>query len=173
MDSERFDRLVIELGRQMPRRSLLGLLGGLGLTGYVTRKVAAQGCLPDGTRCGGSRGTCCSGWCKRKQGSKKQFCRAAPDQGICTTVRDFCAENSALGCDAGRTGSCACYVTSRGYSFCGQSPGECFACEQDADCEKRADVGQPGDRCVECAFCADRGTNNRICIHRCPEPATV
>lgn len=62
MDSERFDRLVIAMGRQIPQRSLLGLLGGLGFTGLLTWDLAAQAtCLSNRSRCGGDRGTCCSG----------------------------------------------------------------------------------------------------------------
>jgi hypothetical protein len=170
MDSEHFDRLAIALGRQIPRRSLLGLLGGLGLTRYVTREVAAQECLPDGTRCGGERGTCCSGWCKRKHGTNKRFCRAAPDQGTCNIGLNFCNNNSPL-CDSGSQ-SCVCYVTNRGYSVCGQSPAECFACETDAHCEKRPG-GQAGDHCIDCADCAGAGTDSRACVHRCGDPATV
>ena len=172
MDSERFDRIVITLGRQAPRRSLLGLLAGLGLTGFAVRDIAAQGdCLPDGFRCGGSRGTCCSGWCKRKRGTSKKFCRAAPGQGTCNIGANFCNNNSPL-CDSGSQ-SCVCYVTSRGYSICAQSPAECFACETDTDCEKRTGVGQAGDRCIECADCAVAGTDNRACVHQCGDPATV
>jgi hypothetical protein len=168
MDTELFDRLVIALGRQIPRRSLVGLLGGLGLTGFGTRNVAAQStCLPNGTRCGGSRGTCCSGLCKRKRGTSKKFCRQAPGQGICTIDFNVCA-NPSRPCDDGSIGAgCNCWVSMRGYSFCG-SPAECFNCETDADCAKRPTVGQAGDHCVHCAGCD--ATSGRRCIHPCPNP---
>jgi hypothetical protein len=173
MDAERFDRLLLALTRARTRRSVLGLLAALGLTGLVARDVVAQDCAANGTHCGRAGDLpCCSGWCKRKRGTSKRFCRQAPGQGICTIEADTCVTGSP-NCDAASSGSCHCWVTSRGFSVCATSSSpDCLACESHADCEKRPGVGQPGDRCVVCqVLCA--GTNNRGCVHRCPNPAIL
>ena len=172
MDTEQFDRFAVALSRRTPRRSFLSLLAALGVTGLVVKDVAAEECLAAGARCGRATDPpCCSGWCKRKHGSRKKVCKAAPDQGTCSVLMDFCADNGGVPCDTGSQ-SCVCYVSSRGYSVCAQSPGECYACETDADCEQRPGVGQPGDHCIQCADCAPVDTNNRACMRSCPDPAT-
>jgi hypothetical protein len=176
MDPTRFDRLALAVDRRGTRRATLGLLAALGITGLV-REDAAAVCLPDGERCGGDRETCCSGYCKKKGGSRKKFCRQAPDQGICTIEDDFFTGND-TSCDDGTGTPCLCMVTSRGYAFCASfnSDVACFNCKTNADCEKRTgpQPGQPGDRCIQTVVgsvdCAD--TNNRACAHKCPDPAT-
>ena len=170
MDTEQFDRFAVALSRRTPRRSLLGLFTDLGLTGLVVTDVAAQDCLAAGERCGrATYPACCSGWCKRKHGSRKKVCKSAPDQGTCDITANFCANNSPL-CNG--SGACVCYITSRGYSVCALGPADCYACETDADCEQRPDVGQLGDHCIQCADCAGFGTNDRACIRSCPDAAT-
>ena len=173
MDTEQFDRFAVALSRRTPRRSFLSLLTALGFTGLLARDVMAVGeCLAEGEHCGpATDATCCSGWCKRKRNSRKKVCKAAPDQGTCIVTVDFCANNGGVLCDSGSR-SCLCYVSSRGYAVCAQSPGECYACETDADCAQRSGVGQPGDHCIQCADCAIAGTNNRACMRACPDPAT-
>jgi hypothetical protein len=71
MDPTRFDRLAITVGQRTTRRSALGLLTALGLTGLPTEEASAASCLATGAPCGGRSGTCCSGICK---GQKKR-CR--------------------------------------------------------------------------------------------------
>jgi hypothetical protein len=175
MDAAHFDRLVLTLTRARTRRSLLSLLGGLGLTGLPARDVAGQMCLANGQRCGGGRGPCCSGRCVRKRGTTKRFCRQAPGQGNCTIENDACdATTTPLDCSASSNVHCLCYVTTRGHSFCslGGATFTCFACETNADCEQRPAFGQPGDRCVQCPGCG--GTSSgRGCVHECPTPATA
>ena len=165
MDAEHFDRLVLTLTRARTRRSVLGLLAALGLTRLVARDVAAA-CLANGRRC--LRTTdCCSGWCKRKRGTFKKFCRQAPEQGICTIESNSCTIGSPY-CDVDRSGTCACFVTTRGFSFCGRGVIDCFACATNADCEQR--TGEAGARCVPCSgACAH--INERACIRKCPDPA--
>jgi hypothetical protein len=173
MDTEQFDRFVVALSRRTQRRSVLSLFTALGITGLMGGQVAAQTCLANGARCGRATDpTCCSGWCKRKHGSRKRFCKAAPDQGTCTIASNWCAATGSQPCDADGV-SCLCYVSSRGYSVCARYPEDCYACETDADCEKRPGVGQPGDHCVQCADCAGAGTNNRACVRRCTHVATA
>ena len=176
MGADRFEHLVTTLGHRLPRRSIVGLLAALGITGLVREEAAAADCLLDGVRCGGDRGTCCSGFCKKKGGSRKKFCRHAPDQGICTIEDDFFADN-ALSCDDLTGTPCTCLVTSRGYAFCASfnSDVACFNCRNDADCEKRTTgphLGQPGDRCIDTGVMTCTDTNHRACAHRCPDPAT-
>jgi hypothetical protein len=175
MYAAHFDCLVLTLTRARTRRSVLGLLAALGLTGLVARDTAAQTCLANGQRCGGGRGTCCSGRCVRKRGTNRKFCRPAPNQGTCTIENDVCDPSTTpLDCSATSSAQCLCYMTTRGYSFCavGGASFTCFACETNADCEQRPAFGQPGDRCVQCPGCG--GTpSGRGCVHECPTPATA
>jgi hypothetical protein len=161
MDPQRFDRLVLALTQTRTRRSLLGLLGALGLT-----TLAA--CARNGTRCGRDGDlTCCSGRCVRRPGTSKRFCRPAPGQSICTIEEDTCAGSTTF-CDEAGLGDCGCHVTSRGHSFCGAAGVSCSVCETDADCE-RLPGGQRGDRCVECLLCGN--SDERGCVRKCPKPA--
>ena len=169
MDADRFDRLVITFDRRTPRRTVLGLLGALGLTRLVARDVAAQSCAVNGTRCGRATDPeCCSGWCKRKRGTNKKFCRQAPGQGICTIDFNACTLVG-QNCNADGSVICQCFVTTQGYSFCGKSTIACFDCASDAACEQRSG-GHPGDRCVVCTSCPAT-TNDRACVPACPNRA--
>jgi hypothetical protein len=144
MDTERFDRLVIALSRRVPRRSVLGLLGGLGFTGLVTWDVAGQTtCLTNGTRCGGERGVCCSGWCKRKRGTNKKFCRQADGEGTCTIEADIC-HNKFVNCGTG----CECVVTTQGRSFCAVLRAFGDGCVSNQECEQH-ELGGKGAKCID------------------------
>jgi hypothetical protein len=174
MDADRFDRLAITFGHRLPRRSVVRLLAALGLTGLGVRDVAAV-CLANGLRCGGGRGTCCSGRCVRKGSTRKKFCRAAPDQGICTTDSDYC-ETLETSCGDGSGTPCLCFMTLRGESFCASfnSDVTCVSCKTNAECEQLIvggqRVGKKGDRCLQCSICTLSG--GRACVHQCPNPAT-
>jgi len=172
MDAERFDRLALSLRRARTRRSVVALLAGLGLTRRVTR--AASVCQENGARCG--RATdhiCCSGRCVRKHGTHKKFCRRVPSQGICTFASNACVAGGVItGCAKGGGSECQCYVTSDGFSFCGDTTGSaCFTCETNADCEQRFG-GKPGDRCVQCPICGP-SPDDRACFSKCPNPASA
>jgi hypothetical protein len=93
MDPGRFDRLAVAVGRRTTRRTALGLLAALGVTGGLSTGASAADCLATGKRCGGGRGTCCSGICK---GQKKR-CR--------------CPQRTCCQCDEGQPVPCT-YVES-------------------------------------------------------------
>ena len=170
MDPTRFDRLTMMLSQRSTRRTALGLLAALGLTGLV-REEAAAACQGGTGRCGRATDLeCCSGRCVRKRGTRKRFCRPAPDQGICTINQNVCESVAGTLCSSEDFG-CACRRTTQGYSFCGGGS-NCFNCETDADCEKRVG-GHRGDRCVQCSSnlnCAS--TNGRACTFPCAAPTT-
>jgi hypothetical protein len=151
MEAKRFDTLTRVWSASASRRAAVRFLGVpilgsvftlLGMPAVMATQTLGD-CLHNGVRC--TVGTdCCSGWCKRKRGSRKKFCRAAPDQSICTIESNVCA-TSGDDCDAAGIASCTCYVTSRGFSFCGQTePFTCFDCRNDADCADRPGVGPSG-----------------------------
>lgn len=169
MDADRFDRLIITFGHWIPRRSVLRLLVALGLTGLGVRDVAAA-CLLNGKRCGGGRGTCCSGRCVRKRGTTRKSCRQARGQGICTIEDNVCVTGSSASCGGGF--ACICLVTSRGFSFCAQNAAfDSSNCTSDADCVNRPE-GQAGDRCVQAGRrCCPGPDVDRMCVHKCPDPA--
>jgi len=163
MDPTRFDRLAIVVGQRTTRRAALGLLAAIGLTGLVHEEAAAA-CLANGVRCGAGRGRCCSGWCKRKAGTSRKFCKAAPNQGICTIESNRCNFSGIVCSKSDNT--CSCYVTPAGRSFCGSNG--CFSqdCSSDADCEPNHGVG---------AICIPAGTaccgGTKGCIAACSDPA--
>jgi hypothetical protein len=181
MDATRFDTLTQGWSTRRSRRTALRLVGVpalgsvLGLLGMSTAGATHEPglCLPNGSRCGQTDDpACCSGRCKRKRDTNKKFCRAAPGQGICTIEGDTCLTGSHA-CDAGGTFSCTCYVTTTGRSFCGDNDSAtCVNCQSDRDCEERPEVGQRGDRCVQGPACCP-DTGNRLCVHKCPTPATM
>ena len=137
------------------RAALSAALGGL-LAAQVREAKAV--CLENGMRCGGERGTCCSGVCKRKPGTNKKFCRPAADQGTCTVEQDACT-TGLFSCNGDQ--SCLCWVTPRGASFCGGPGGVCVACERDADCESAPVKGAKCARCPECP-------SGTVCVQPCP-----
>jgi hypothetical protein len=166
MNPTRVDRLAMILSQRTTRRTALGLLAALGLTGLV-REAAAAACQGGtGGRCGRPTDlACCSGRCVRKRGTRKKVCRKAPSQGICTIQQDVCTSgspNCATGADR-----CLCRVTTQGHSFCAGGH-VCVTCETNADCETR-DGGRRGHRCTACAACPD--SNGRACAFPCQHPA--
>jgi len=84
MDPTRFDHFAIAVGQRTTRRTALGLLTALGLTGLVTEEAVAV-CLATGERCGDGRGPRCSGMCK---GRHKKRCRCP--QRVCCQCSDSC-----------------------------------------------------------------------------------
>jgi hypothetical protein len=171
MDTEQFDRFTVALSRRTPRRAFLILLTALGLTGLVTGEMAAADvCLGNGEHCGRATDpACCSGLCKRKHGSRKKVCKAAPDQGTCDVEQDDCASTALCNNDP----ACTCYVTTRGASFCGVGVGlappsggpdwDCVDCEQDRDCDQATGKGS---RCIVCPRTCGPGLN--LCARPCP-----
>ena len=169
MDASRFDRLAMTVGHRATRRTTLGLLAALGLTGLVSDDAATSCQGGTGGRCGRATDLeCCSGRCVRKPGTRKRFCRAAPGQGICTILQDKCQSAGSIGCgaDADR---CTCFRTIQGYSFCGSGTNCVDHCETNADCEKR-DGGRRGDRCVVGLGCCP---SNRSCTQKCPSTVSA
>jgi hypothetical protein len=162
MDPTRFDRLAVAVGQRTSRRAALGLSAALGLAGLGREGVAAA-CLANGVRCGAGRGRCCSGWCRRKAGTDRKFCRAAPDQGTCTIETNACGSSGTRSCSSSKP--CFCYVTPAGRSFCGGNT--CFEkdCSSDADCVEDHGAG---------AICLPAGTGccggNKGCIPACSDP---
>jgi hypothetical protein len=163
MDSRCFEAIVRSFGTgATSRRDALRVLAGAALVGLLARFGAdgagAQGaCLDNGQRCGGELGTCCSGFCKRKRGTNKRFCRPAPGQGTCTIEQDACVDGSTCNGDS----QCRCSVTTRGQSFCGGG-GTCTDCTGDAKCEK---LTGRGSKCVQCPNCFGFNT---LCRPPCP-----
>jgi hypothetical protein len=168
MDPTRFDRLTMILSHRRTRRTVLGLLAALGLTGLVRQEVAAACQGGTGGRCGRATDLeCCSGRCVRKRGTRKRYCRQAPGQGICTIHQDRCQSLGSTNCAAGAD-RCLCHWTTQGYSFCGGGYVCVDQCETNADCEKR-DGGHRGDRCVAAPGCCPG--SSRACARPCPNPA--
>ena len=165
MDPTRFDRLTMILSQRTTRRTALGLLAALGLTGLVRQEAAAA--CPSG-RCGRATDLeCCSGRCVRKRGTRKRFCRQAPGQGICNIHEAFCGLGRSINCgtDPDR---CLCQRTTQGYSFCGGGRVCVDNCETNADCEKR-DGGRRGERCVVAPLCCP--DSSRACVFPCSSTA--
>ena len=163
MDSVHFDRLARTFGQFRSRRQALRGPAGAALGGLLARFRAdgagAQGaCLENGQRCGGERGTWCSGLCKRKSGSRRKLCQPAVGQGTCTVEQDGCVDGSTCN---GDPINCRCSITTRGHSFC-RSGSVCMACKQDAECEGA--MG-PGSKCVRCPGCFGFDT---LCARPCP-----
>jgi hypothetical protein len=172
MDGSRFDTLLLAITRSRSRRDVIRLLtvavtAGGGLA-QVHPASAQATCLANGEPCDPKASTngCCSGKCSRR----RKKCRSAPGQGICTVESPTICAGGVTYCHEPDTNElCTCFVTSRGYSFCGRDGGDCFACETDTNCERRVG-GRRGDRCIECAGCGT-AFNNRACYSKCPNPA--
>ena len=73
MDPSRFDHLAMAVGQRSTRRNALGLLAAFALSGLLSEDAAAA-CQSSGERCGGGRGSCCSGLCKGPRGKKTCRC---------------------------------------------------------------------------------------------------
>jgi hypothetical protein len=157
LDAERFDRLARTLsGIGSRRAALAALLSAAGALHLADpSRTLAQGCLPNGAvRTAGAE--CCSGRCKHKT------CRQAPNQGLCTVEWNECAGNS-------RLGSCVCFVTIKGRSFCGHHSGKENPCGCASHMECRRRFGKDA-RCVESSeFCNCPAGTTTTCAERCPE----
>jgi hypothetical protein len=160
MDTARFDRFTVTFARRGTRRAALALLSAIGLSALLVEEARAA-CASNGTRCGRPTDlACCSGRCVRKQGTHKKFCRPVRGQGTCTVEHNNCGTG---GTDCNSNPNCACYVTTRGWSVCGDgSQLSCATCEQDTDCKG---VTGKGSRCVPCPGTCGSGT---LCVHPCP-----
>ena len=174
MDGRQFDaltRLVAHVGsrRQALRWPLAASLGGLLIA--ASPKGAAAACLENGARCGGDRGTCCSGWCKRRNGKKR--CRPALDQSICTTDFNRCLAGQLLGCNDASTdpNTCQCTITVKGRSRCSDGDVRCVDCDNDADCVDHAtEQGLPRPDTWHCLSCPGCGARDRACAASCENP---
>jgi hypothetical protein len=168
MDPTRFDRLTMILSQRTTRRTALGLLAALGLTGLGRQAAAA--CSGSSTRCGRATDPeCCSGRCVRKRGTNKRFCRQAPGQGICDIDQGLCGLGRSISCGAAAD-RCVCQRTTQGYSFCSGGRICVDHCETNADCEKR-DGGRRGDRCIVAPQCCS--VSSRACALPCPSTVSA
>ena len=174
MDPTRFDRLTQMLSTAGSRRvALRALLGGvtavLGLAG-VQRAAAQLDCTltATGARCQ-SGAECCSGWCKRKRGSRKKSCRLANQQGVCNVENNICGPGS-FPCgfdDSGNT--CLCFVTITGRSYCGLggiSADNC-GCTSDKECVTRLNTAA---KCVQANPACGCPNSTSACLAACPKP---
>ena len=162
MGAPTFDRLAVTFAHPGTRRSALAVLSALGLTGLLAQEAAAQ-CLPNGVHCDpkATSNDCCSGKCSRR----RKKCRPAPDQGNCSVQEDTCAAGP-FGCNF--NADCACYITIRGWSLCGDTTHlMCSfpACKKDDDCNR---LTGKGSRCVSCPSVCASGT---FCVQPCSPPA--
>jgi hypothetical protein len=166
----RFDRLTQVLftagSRRGALRALLAVAGSaLSLAGG--QRVSAQDCAAAGKRCGGGREPCCSGWCKRKRGSSKKFCRQADNQGVCTIEKNFCVTGSPP-CGLDDSGSdCVCFVTTTGRSFCGLGgiAAQDCGCTSDEACETLG----AGAKCVQANVACGCASSTSACLRPCPK----
>ena len=157
MDSARFDRLAMTIGRRTTRRAALRLLGAALGTALSMRARDDAGATHFGCRhwkegCKRSE-QCCSGICWRKK------CRAH-DTGGCRLADNFCAGGEDNRCQPG----CLCNITTGKAPHCGSTV-FCPAVE----CQRDADCGEPGAACiphVNCQGCGNPATQN-FCQRPC------
>jgi hypothetical protein len=176
VEAQSFDRITRRLVHASSRRGIvLGTaVAALGAMASADAGAIAAGCAPDGSHCGKAGDlACCSGWCKRKKGSRKQICHAAPNQGVCTIEDNRCAGDTTA-CGTGLGGACQCYLTLAGHSFCGNNQYFCLAsgpCASDADCA----VGLAGTSCVrgggECSDTPGDSCSVSFCVGPCQHPS--
>ena len=161
MDAHRFDTLTRTMAATGSRRwALRGLAGAAaaGALALVGVRGAAAACQVNGTRCT-SGDACCSGLCKKKQGTNKKFCRQAPGQGTCTVEQNVCAGTggSCNGAD------CACFVTAAGRSLCGDLTAGIDVVTACGECPNgKVCVRGGGSGCAGVAF---------ACVKPCAPPA--
>ncbi len=168
MDEERFDALARTLADGVSsRRRVLRMLmgGGFGLalnrinptdTASKELETARKGCRKERRDCRRDN-QCCSGSCVRGT------CRRAPGQGTCTVEKDSCRAGRTLQCNTNP--DCACVVTARGASFCGNSEESmCAPCTNNADCAEVTGVGSVCVRTGGDFCCGDLGS---ACIRPC------
>ena len=172
MDPTRFDRLTRTLSTAGSRRAALrALLAGttavLGLAG-AQRTAAQLDCTlkATGARCQ-SGAECCSGWCKRKRGSRKKFCRLADQQGVCNVENNYCGSSS-FPCGFDDSGNiCLCFVTTTGRSFCGLGgiAAQDCGCTSDKACEPLG----AGAKCVQANVACGCASSTSACLRPCPK----
>jgi hypothetical protein len=161
--------------RRQPAGHAPGAAGrGRARTGRGQR-VSAQTCAATAERCGRATDLPgCSGWCKRKHGSRKKFCRQADRQGVCTVEQNICVETKgSFPCGLDESGNeCFCFETTADHSFCGLggiSADNCD-CTSDKQCEKRIGTGAKCVQVNEACGCDDSTT---ACLGPCPKPNTI
>jgi hypothetical protein len=162
MHPTRFDAFIRSVTRDWSRRGVLRLLAGGAFTGLLTVHDVPRAqamhfdCHHVRKPCTRSR-QCCSGICRGPQG--KKTCRAH-GTGMCKTGQDSCDLVVDFPCgDNSPNGSCVCFVTTGGASFCGGNEAT-TTCTKDKECE---DSHGPGAACVPCA-------GDTICVSKCPNP---
>jgi hypothetical protein len=176
MDAVRFDHLAVAVAGRTTRRTALALLSGLGLSALLIQDAQAV-CKDNGSRCQQSN-DCCSGRCIRKPGTSRKFCRAAPDQGICTIALDRCGSTTTVCGSARDNSTCYCFLRPNGASVCARFDptnkcnfsGECTA----AKCRAAFAAYPNGTKafCGQCDICGSAGQSG-ICLLPCdnPDPA--
>jgi len=169
VDPIRFDRFAIVVGQRSTRRTAVGLLAALSLSGLGrSQPAAAATCTlkANGDRC--TTGTdCCSGRCVHKRGTHKKFCRRAPGQGTCTIDFDFCgpvAQDNFCG-----SPSCSCFRRLNGASVCADTNTHCLSTGNCTNANCRALLGNK-------AFCGLSQSDgccspqSGVCLIPCPDP---
>jgi hypothetical protein len=165
MDAAQFDRLALSLTRPSTRRSIVAVLGALGLTGLLARDAAACGAIAD--RCGRPTDPeCSSGRCVRKRNSYKRFCRPATGQGICTIDSDSCASSSSS-CG---TPNCACFRRQNGASVCAGGDTFCGFAGNCTDTKCRELLHNKKAFCAMSQVDACCSGVTGVCVLPCPEP---
>jgi hypothetical protein len=111
----------------------------------------------------------------RKTGTRKKFCRQAPEQSVCTIKSNGCRDPGdplfkVTHCTTSPgTENCYCTVTVDGYSRCSDADVRCAACSTDADCvafAEQQDLPRTATfRCLSCPGCG--GT---ACAASCQNP---
>ena len=172
MDGDRFDQMTKTLAaatatrrrvlRGLTTRSLGFALSRRGRADTVAKEATARGrCRKKKEDCRGDN-QCCSGVCMRRR------CRRAPGQSTCTVEKDTCRAKRIIPCNNKQF--CACFITARGTSFCGdQERGRCASCTPNADC---VEVTGAGSVCIRSGggFCCD--SLGSTCITPCRARAT-
>jgi len=93
LDPTRFDRLAIAAGKHTTRRTTLGLLAALGLTGVLPEEAGAV-CKGPGARCTKADAAfCCSQICRKKRCRCPQrvCCQCGANTVPCSFVRGLSA----------------------------------------------------------------------------------
>jgi hypothetical protein len=168
VETARFDHLTRAFATLLSRRTLAGALGlgTLALPSLIDAKKKKRkkkkkkakfndfDCVNVGDFCKNA-GQCCSGICQGKKGKKK--CKAH-NASTCQPGQDVCIANI-VGCttDTGAPGACVRTTGEAGYC---QASGDCFPCQQDADCIA---VCGAGAACIVCPSC-DEGGVQTACV---------
>jgi hypothetical protein len=165
MDAHHFDRFTVAFSHPATRRSALALLSALGATAFVAEEARAV-CIANGKRCDpkAAPNGCCSGKCSRK----KKRCARSVSQSTCTVDEDVCSASGGAQCSA-TASPCACVVTTKGLSFCGDSSeagSDCTPCTKDDQCTA---LTGPGSVCLPAGPNCCLGTSS-VCLSPCKTP---